>query len=109
MQVLLFLLVAGIHYPILASTLGSLLIIARIAYTVGYVKHPKSRMPGIIMTNISTVSLFVVALMSIYEMIYKKSCPFIIWKNIISHITFKNPQNFLIDFIYSRWAILFAQ
>jgi uncharacterized membrane protein YecN with MAPEG domain len=74
----LFLLVAGVNYPILASALGSVLIIARIAYTIGYVKHPKSRMPGIIMTNFSTVSLFVVALMSIYDMHNTKAtCPFI--------------------------------
>ena len=72
-------LVGGVSYPKLASALGCALIVARIAYTVGYVKHPKSRMPGIIMTNFSTISLFAVACVSVYDMIYaKEKCPFII-------------------------------
>ena len=61
---LVLLLVGGITYPQLCTGLAVSYLVGRTAYTIGYLRYPKGRAPGLILMNFSTLPLMVIAVMS---------------------------------------------
>ena len=62
---MVFLLVAGIYFPIPAASLGLVMIIARILYTCGYVASgPRGRAVGALFNYLAFLALFVLAFIS---------------------------------------------
>ena len=66
LQQMLFMLVAGVHYPKVSYILGGIACAGRVFYAYGYARDPKLRMPGFILTMGSMMSSFFVSLASIY-------------------------------------------
>jgi hypothetical protein len=62
-------LISGICWPIPAIVCGSVYILARIGYVVGYSKESRLRMPGVIVSNAATMTMLLFSLWSISLMI----------------------------------------
>lgn len=62
---LVFLLVAGIYFPIPSASVGLVMIIARIIYTCGYtMAGPRGRNVGAIINDLAFLALFVLSFIS---------------------------------------------
>ena len=72
LQQMLFMLVAGVHFPKVSYILGAVACIGRILYAYGYARDPKLRMPGFVATMSSMMTSFFFSLASIYQMVQTK-------------------------------------
>lgn len=62
---LIFIIIAGIYFPIPAAVLGLVIFIARIIYCVGYVVGgPKGRSVGALLNDFAILGLFVLGVIS---------------------------------------------
>jgi glutathione S-transferase len=62
---LIFIIIAGIYFPIPAAVLGLVIFIARIIYCVGYViGGPKGRSVGALLNDFAILGLFVLGVIS---------------------------------------------
>ena len=60
---LMFLLVAGLYCPCMATGFGVLMIVSRIFYSVGYVNSgPKGRLVGALLNDIAILGLFIMSM-----------------------------------------------
>lgn len=66
---LVFTLVGGVNYPFWVTLLTWTYIFGRVLYSFGYLKHPKSRGPGVIFINFSALPLMGFALVSACKML----------------------------------------
>ena len=69
---LLLLLVAGLHYPLAAATLGAGLIVGRLIYGIGYMISPTMRVPGALLIDVALVGLLGLAGYSSYSLLQKR-------------------------------------
>ena len=69
--VVVFLLIGGMELPWVSIGFGLLFMVGRLLYAIGYASagRPKMRMPGMIMSNIGVVMLFIMSLHSIARII----------------------------------------
>ena len=69
--VVVFVLVGGLELPWVSIGFGLLFMVGRLLYAIGYAwgGRPKLRMPGMIMSNIGVVMLFIMSLHSIARII----------------------------------------
>ena len=62
---IIFLVVGGIYYPIVASAFGFGIAVSRLIYAIGYVmRGPDGRLLGAILNDLITLAQFVLAIMS---------------------------------------------
>ena len=66
--------VGGLFYPIVQASFGLVMFIARIVYTVGYIKGgPKGRAAGVILWDIGLIASLVLASITAIQMIMGKN------------------------------------
>ena len=69
MQQCIFVLVAGLKYPTLATWTGVVYSLGRVMYAVGYMASTKGRVPGFLLCLLSLLVAFVASVMSIYSLL----------------------------------------
>ena len=75
---LIFLLVAGVYFPIPAAAVGLAMVIGRLIYCIGYVMGgPTGRTIGVLINDLSILGLFVLGFISCIYFIQNQD----LWSN----------------------------
>ena len=70
---LVFLLIAGLYFPITSASIGLVVIIARFIYAIGYLKGPSGRSVGALLNDLGVLALFIIAIISSIKFISGES------------------------------------